>query len=396
MRFNQKRDASSQKGYQISIALLVTLFGIAAAWSLWPRHGSIRCITTFDAPYGSWYTWLDKNTLLLRRTQRFPRVETIGEGFIYDLRSQRIIKTKGIDSAFDRLECNHVAASPDRKNIIDIDTLGPQVLPILTPAAAYHDLQMEKTSQDRNWEKVGYCDTLLIPSSVAWNRVGAPWLTTAWDFVPNLHYYCGDKNGRITQRGTAQIPKSFGYNPYFSRADPLGVTNDGSLLILLRPATLNWVQFKQTSLTLMRIRHNNPAPQFTTNVTPPGFDFGNTRTDFDVALSPRGDRIAWMLPYHRKSSKIEALITPIFKALKLHSPSSQMDTAIWISDSSGRHMRLLTAWTCGNAVVGDLQWSPDGYSISFNQSIKMPVPKGSFMPHIRNNIMAVSLDDSSL
>lgn len=152
-------------------------------------------------------------------------------------------------------------------------------------------------------------------------------------------------------------------------------------------APIKWV--------LLRIPPNSQPPQFITNITPPGFDRSPTYVH-DAVLSPRGDRIAWMLPYQVRSSKIDLLMGRISRTLGLKTVQKP-DTAIWVSDTNGRNMRLVTTWFCGDGLAGSLKWSPDGSTISFDQVDYIPAPLGHpssmvtgyNIPYQRDNIMAV-------
>ena len=93
----------------------------------------------------------------------------------------------------------------------------------------------------------------------------------------------------------------------------------------------------------------------------------------DLSLSPHGDRIAWLNDYadHSRTTELLRRMSRI-----LHIPRTEPDSGLWISDTKGRNLRLIAIWTRGTKTDTNLQWTPDGKHISFDQIDANPASKG--------------------
>lgn len=87
----------------------------------------------------------------------------------------------------------------------------------------------------------------------------------------------------------------------------------------------------------------------------------------DAAVSPEGDRIAWLLPPEPQSPTV---LQAWLYRLHLTSPRPSPDMALWISDRYGRHMHLIREWVNGGDAISSLQWRPDGNAVSFEEIVE--------------------------
>ena len=102
------------------------------------------------------------------------------------------------------------------------------------------------------------------------------------------------------------------------------------------------------------------APLRTYTVVKP---YGQNSHDMEAALSPRGDRIAWLFLNDHKPPFYNAL-RRVYNALGVR-PSTTV--GIWISKPDGSDMRALgsVSLKAGEGMPADLRWIPSGDHLSF-------------------------------
>lgn len=90
-------------------------------------------------------------------------------------------------------------------------------------------------------------------------------------------------------------------------------------------------------------------------------------TPFNAVLSPNKKQIAYLLPSSPKPmfphSRIFARVTD--DLTRWHVLPPPPDTAIWLSDIDGSHMRTINQWYRGDDMDYDLEWRPNGKALSW-------------------------------
>jgi len=88
---------------------------------------------------------------------------------------------------------------------------------------------------------------------------------------------------------------------------------------------------------------------------------------FNAVLSPDKKQIAYfmpstpkpMFPHSRAFASVRNNLT------RWHVLQPPPDTAIWISDIDGSHMRVINQWSQGTDIDYDLEWRPDSKALSW-------------------------------
>jgi len=189
-------------------------------------------------------------------------------------------------------------------------------------------------------------------------------------WITPIPYVVGDDNRTISEIGTFDVPSNIAGND--NRYYQIGLTPQGTLLESVRP--YSWSTTTKTAAVLEYVP-GTPAPL---HVYPVNLPVSNTikaptyESSIAPALSPDGSKIAWLLPYsdgHTDSKFISFL-------RQHHVLPPHPDHAVWTSDRCGRNIHLVSTWQASIATLSDLDWTPDGRYVTFQQStVSIPQTK---------------------
>ena len=139
----------------------------------------------------------------------------------------------------------------------------------------------------------------------------------------------------------------------------LGLTHDGNILFYVAPGMHN---MKTTPSELLEYKIGSTNPVHTYPVTLPIQNlksFNILTREIWTSLSPDTFKIAWLLPYNEKSSKLDTFLR---RCRILPPPPVQ---AIWVSDHFGHNMKLVETLPRQEGHIYGLDWTPDGRFITY-------------------------------
>lgn len=341
------------------------------------------------------YLWLDDHTLLLYEEQSNPTSQGKASTFSLSqpppVRSLDVIDTQS--HARRSLACPSVppppvsiatcnyhltlqfALSPDTRNLLALSDFGYSVIPVSSVEQRQHTFDLAwnpwpgvKPGQHGTILNLGCASVYPLQyhgdqiKVISDDSQYATWLSSGtWS---TMSY----KDGRLTCRtagknGAEPVSRAFSsvaeasQDKFEMRA--VGADSHGHMIVLSSPndpgvmtgpyhlLELDPASSRKISDETAQIPLYQGSPQVT-----------------DAAVSPQGDRIAWLLPREPQSP------TPLQSWLirfHLISPAPSPDTALWVSDRYGRHMHLVKEWVNGSDEISSLQWRPDGNAVSFEE-----------------------------
>jgi len=174
-----------------------------------------------------------------------------------------------------------------------------------------------------------------------------------------ISYVIGNQEGMLSKKYGFDVPSATSDN--VDTCSQVGMTPEGHVLECVTPV-LTTLPIR----TLLECIPGQPKPVRVSSLTlpiPKALQEESPEFAVPPKLSPDGTKIAWLLPYApaRPDSKPMAFLR------QHHILPALPDHAIWVSDRYGRNMRRVSTWTSDDAALSDLDWTPSGRYITFQQ-----------------------------
>lgn len=189
------------------------------------------------------------------------------------------------------------------------------------------------------------------------------WITMHHDNNSELIFRTAGKDGPEMASHAISLLTLVNHEDY-AMLRAIGARADGNMVVLACPVIVN-----AANRTAYLLEFDPKAPSTISDKTVLLPQLDGPPQILDAALSPEGDRIAWLLPeYEKPLTRVQ------YWLLRFHliSPGLGPDTALWISDRHGRNLHRVKEWHTGSAQLSSLQWCPDGSKVSFETMSNFP------------------------